>query len=96
MFVIGWFVSPLQAAIVTILQQSVPDGERGRVMAVLQAAMSGSSVLSMAFAGIAGDVVGVSNVFFIAGAIVGLGAIVSFVGYRAASPAPGTLVRRMA
>jgi sugar phosphate permease len=87
MFVIGWFVSPAQAAIVTILQQGVPDGERGRVMAVFQAAMSAASVLSMAFAGIAGDVVGVSNVFVIAGVIVGLGAIVSIVGYRGtASP----------
>ena len=33
-------------------------------------------------------IVGVSNVFFIAGGIVGLGAIVSFVGYRGTPPVP--------
>jgi MFS family permease len=82
MFAVGWFVAPLQAAVVTILQTSVADAERGRIMSVLQAAMSASSVLSMAFAGIAGDIVGVRNVFFLAGAVVGIGALVSVVGYR--------------
>jgi MFS family permease len=82
LFAVGWFVSPFQAAVVTILQTSVPDAERGRVMSVLQAATSGSSVLSMAFAGIAGDVVGVRNVFLGAGAIVAIGAVVAFIGYR--------------
>ena len=38
-------------------------------------------------------IVGVSNVFFIAGGIVGLGAIVSFVGYRGRSPVPATAPR---
>jgi MFS family permease len=82
MFAAGWFVAPAQAAIVTVLQQSVADAERGRIMSVLQAAMSASSVLSMAFAGIAGDVVGVRNVFLIAGAIVTIGSVVAFFGYR--------------
>jgi MFS family permease len=83
MFAVGWFVAPLQAAVVTILQTSVVDAERGRIMSVLQAAMSASSVLSMAFAGIAGELIGVRNVFFLAGAVVGVGALVSVVGYRA-------------
>uniref|UniRef100_UPI00129A2AAE MFS transporter n=1 Tax=Vibrio cholerae TaxID=666 RepID=UPI00129A2AAE len=85
MFVIGWFVSPLQAAVVTILQSRTPDAERGRVMAVLQAAMSGASVLSMGFAGIAGDAIGIREVFFVAGAITAAGAVVAFVGYRGSS-----------
>ena len=84
MFVIGWFVVPLQAAVVTILQQATPDGERGRVMAVLQAATSAASVLSMGFAGIAGDVIGVREVFTMAAAIAGLGFAVAVVGYRRA------------
>ena len=82
MFAVGWFVSPFQAAVVTILQTNTVDAERGRVMSVLQAAMSGSSVLSMAFAGIAGDVVGVRAVFLGAGVLVGVGAVVAFLGYR--------------
>lgn len=82
LFAVGWFVSPLQAAVVTILQTSVEDAERGRVMSVLQAAMSAASVLSMAFAGIAGDIVGVRNVFLGAAAIVAVGGVVAIVGYR--------------
>ena len=82
MFVIGWFVVPLQAAVITIFQQSTPDGERGRVMSVVQASMSAASVLSMGFAGIVGDAVGVREVLFGAGAITGIGCLVAFVGYR--------------
>jgi predicted MFS family arabinose efflux permease len=82
-FALGWFVTPVQAAVVTMLQQGVEDSARGRTMAVLQAAMSGSSVLSTAFAGIAGDAVGVRNVFFIAGAIVVAGGAFALLGYRA-------------
>jgi MFS transporter, DHA3 family, macrolide efflux protein len=86
MFLIGWFVSPLQAAVITMLQLNVEDAERGRVMSVLNAAMSGTTVLSMAFAGIAGDVVGVRTVFFLAGVIVALGAVISLIGFRGTHP----------
>jgi MFS transporter, DHA3 family, macrolide efflux protein len=88
MFLVGWFVSPLQASVVTLLQTSVVDAERGRIMSVLNAAMSGATVLSMAFAGIAGDVVGVRNVFFLAGAIVAVGAVISLIGFRGTEPRP--------
>lgn len=88
LFIAGGFISPFQAAVVTILQTSAVDAERGRVMSVFQAATSGASVLSMAFAGIAGDVVGVRNVFFGAAAILAVGAVVAAVGYR------GTETRR--
>ena len=86
MFLIGWFVSPLQAAVITMLQLNVEDAERGRIMSVLNASMSAASVLSMAFAGIAGEVVGVRNVFFLAGAICGIGAVISVVGFRGTNP----------
>ena len=55
-------------------------------MSVLNAAMSAATVLSMAFAGIAGDVVGVRNVFFLAGAIVAVGAVISLIGFRGTQP----------
>ena len=86
MFLIGWFVTPLQAAVITMLQLNVEDAERGRIMSVLNASMSAASVLSMAFAGIAGEVVGVRNVFFLAGAICGVGAVISVVGFRGTHP----------
>jgi len=90
MFLVGWFVSPLQASVVTLLQTSVVDAERGRIMSVLNAAMSGATVLSMAFAGIAGDLVGVRNVFFLAGAIVAVGAVISLIGFRGTARRPTT------
>jgi len=90
MFLVGWFVSPLQASVVTLLQTSVVDAERGRIMSVLNAAMSGATVLSMAFAGIAGDLVGVRNVFFLAGAIVAVGAVISLIGFRGTARRPAT------
>jgi len=90
MFLVGWFVSPLQASVVTLLQTNVVDAERGRIMSVLNAAMSGATVLSMAFAGIAGDLVGVRNVFFLAGAIVAVGAVISLIGFRGTARRPAT------
>jgi MFS family permease len=89
-FALGWFLSPVQAAVVTIIQQGTPDEELGRVMAVLQAAMSATSVLSMGFAGIAGDAIGIREVFFVAGAIVAGGFVLAVLGYRgrAAEPMP--------
>jgi MFS transporter, DHA3 family, macrolide efflux protein len=86
MFLLGWFVSPLQAAVVTMLQVNVEDAERGRIMSVLNAAMSAASVTSMAFAGIAGDIVGVRTVFFLASAIVAIGATIALVGFRGTQP----------
>lgn len=83
MFLLGWFVVPLQASIVTILQTTVPDGERGRVMSVLQAVMSAASVVSMAGAGIAGDTVGVREAFYAAGVLCGIGFLVALIGFRA-------------
>ena len=88
MFFVGWFVTPLQAAVVTMLQVNVEDAERGRIMSVLNAAMSGSTVLSMAFAGIAGEIVGVRNVFFLAGGICAVGAVISLVGFRGTQSRP--------
>jgi MFS transporter, DHA3 family, macrolide efflux protein len=86
MFLVGWFVSPLQAAVVTMLQVNVADAERGRVMSVLNAAISAATILSMAFAGIAGDIVGVRNVFLLAGGIVAVAAVISLVGFRGTVP----------
>lgn len=95
MFLIGWFVSPLQAAVITMLQLNVDDAERGRIMSVLNAAMSGTTVLSMAFAGIAGDVVGVRNVFFLAGTVVAVGAVISLIGFRGTHPRSTTDTGRL-
>ncbi len=85
LFLIGWFITPLQASIVTIMQTYVPDAARGRVMATLQASMSGASVASMALAGAFGDLLGIREVFFVSAVIVVGGGILSAALYRSAS-----------
>lgn len=92
LFAIGWFITPLQASVVTIMQTGVPDAARGRVMATLQASMSGASIGSMALAGVFGDLVGIREVFVASGAIVVVGGLLAAGLYRgadqAAAPAP--------
>lgn len=89
LFAIGWFITPLQASVVTIMQTNVPDAARGRVMATLQASMAGASVTSMALAGAFGDVLGIREVFFVGAAIVIGGGVLAGVLYRTA-PRPVT------
>lgn len=91
LFLVGWFVTPLQASVVTLMQTGVPDGARGRVMSTLQAAMSGASVASMALAGVFGDVLGIREVFLLGGAFVLIGGVLAALLYRgAALPTAGT------
>jgi MFS family permease len=86
LFGIGWFITPLQAAVVTIFQTGVEDSARGRVMSILQAAMSGASIASMALAGIFGELVGIRNVFFLAAAVCGVGGVAAWIRYRGLVP----------
>lgn len=97
LFLMGWLSTPAQAAIVTLMQTGVDDAKRGRVMATLQASMSGAGIASMLFAGVFGDVLGVRTVFLLAGAVVFGGGCLALVLYRgiavatlatAADPAP--------
>ena len=86
LFGVGWFITPLQASIVTIMQVHVPDAARGRVMSTVQASMSAASVASMALAGLFGDLIGIREVFFVAAAIVVGGGVLSAILYRGAEP----------
>jgi MFS family permease len=69
MFFVGWFITPFQAAVVTILQLRSEDSARGRVMSVLNASMSGTSVISIAAAGLVADRLGVPTAFVIGGSV---------------------------
>jgi MFS family permease len=82
LFALGWFITPLQASVVTIMQTGVSDAARGRVMATLQASMSGASVASMALAGAFGDLVGIREVFVASAVVVVGGGILSALLYR--------------
>jgi MFS family permease len=77
LFAVGWFVTPLQAAAITIVQTGTVDALRGRVMAAMSALMSTTTILSTAAAGIVADVVGIRTVFVAGGLIVGLGAVLA-------------------
>ena len=92
LFIVGWFVMPLQASIGTLVQSATDDSHRGRVAATLHAVMAAASVLSMGLAGVFGDIVGIRAVFVIAGVVVGLaavGALIVFRGATAEAAEPG-------
>jgi MFS family permease len=83
-FVLGWFLTPVQASLVTLIQTHVTDDVRGRASAALNTMMQASNVTSMALAGVMADWIGVRQVFFLCGSIVALSGIVSawvFRGY---------------
>ena len=87
LFVMGWFITPLQASFSTIVQTETPPEMLGRTGAALNAAFTGSSVAAMAIAGGAAAVIGVRNVFLAGGVIVAVAALVTTLMFRGASPA---------
>ncbi len=86
LFAVGWLVTPLQAAVTTIVQLETTPQLRGRVAALLSSTFSTASVVSMAVAGIFGDVIGVRGVFLASAVVVTLAAIASFVLFRGLRP----------
>jgi MFS family permease len=82
LFAVGWFVTPLEASIGTIIQTATRDRERGRVAATLHAVTSAASVLSMAMAGVFGDLLTIRTVFIMAGVVVGIAALAAWLMFR--------------
>lgn len=81
---VGLFVTPLQAMAQTLVQTSTDDASRGRVVSLLQAAMSTASVASMAIGGVAGQVLGIRPVFAAAGLVAVAAAGVAWLMFRGA------------
>jgi predicted MFS family arabinose efflux permease len=79
----------------TLVQTSTGDATRGRVVSLVQAAMSTASVTSMAIGGVLAEVIGVREVFLAASGFVLLAAGVSWVMFRGLSgrPAETPMVR---
>jgi MFS family permease len=88
LFAVGWFVTPTQAAISTIVQTEVPLEALGRVSSSLGTISTTAQVASMALSGIAAAALGLRSVFVIAGIIVLVAAAVSLVVQRSGSPSP--------
>jgi MFS family permease len=82
LFLVGLVVTPLQAALMTVVQTATEPQVRGRVAALLNSVMSGASIVSMAFAGVAGQFLGVRSVFLLSAIVIGLGAVAAVVLFR--------------
>lgn len=66
-FLVGWFITPIQASLVTLVQTEVADDVRGRSSAALNTMSQTANVTSMAVAGALADGIGVRQVFFLSG-----------------------------
>jgi MFS family permease len=92
-FLVGWFVTPLNVAVSTIIQTTAPDAVRGRVLGALDAAMSTATILSTAAAGVFGAALGIRMVVAIGGGLCAGAAIVAWLLFwmdrrSAEAPAP--------
>lgn len=66
---IGLAMTPVNAAVATLTQTAVSDALRGRIGAALQTMVGAANITSMALAGVLAGVVGVRNVFVLAGVL---------------------------
>jgi MFS transporter, DHA3 family, macrolide efflux protein len=82
LFIVGWAITPLQAAVTTVVQTSTSREMRGRVAGMLNSVTSGASILSMAFAGAFAQVIGVRAVFLLSGLVIAVGAVISVALFR--------------
>jgi MFS family permease len=69
LFAIGLSAAPINASIATLIQATVEDRMRGRIMAALGAMVQVTSIVSMLAAGLLAVQLGTRTVFFISGII---------------------------
>lgn len=96
MFAAGACVTPLQSAVTTILQTTVPPELRGRTQATFATLVSAANIASMSLAGILAAASGIGAVLVGGGAVVvsaGLLAYAAFRGTATTSPATVLEVR---
>ena len=77
-FLLGVALVPVQSALMTIMQVSVPDLMRGRVGSSMGAINTAGSLLSMMFATFFGEKIGLRNVYLVIGTFVFLAGILGF------------------
>jgi MFS family permease len=82
LFAIGWILSPIQAAIMTIVQTSVTDDMRGRAAAALGTVNSTATIASMGLSGVVAAMIGVRGSFVLAGGVIALSALVALLLFR--------------
>ncbi len=69
LFLVGWFITPIQASAQTILQQEIEPSQLGRAGAGFSTISTTANVASMALAGTLAAVLGVRGVFVAAGVV---------------------------
>ncbi len=69
---------PAQSALTTIMQLAVPDLKRGRVGSSMNAITTAGSLLSMAFASLFGEAMGLRNVYLLMGVFIFLSGVLGF------------------
>ncbi len=84
LFLIGAIVSPLQAAVTTIVQVSTDEDVRGRVAAALSSVTSSANILSMGLAGLVSAQLGVRGSFGLAGGAIAASSLVALVLFQLA------------
>lgn len=77
-FILGLALSPAQAVLSTVIQLAVPDDKMGRVNSAIGTASSLAMLISMAVAGVVGDVVSLRLIYVVSGTIIAVGGVVSF------------------
>ena len=82
LFLLGWFITPIQAAGMTMIQTAVPDDLRGRASAANNAIISVANLISMGAAGVLADAIGPRSVFVISGGFVVLAGVVAALIFR--------------
>jgi MFS family permease len=94
LFMIGWFVTPLQASAHTILQREVDPSMLGRAGAGFSTVATTANVASMALAGVAAAYLGVRGVFLASGVLAVCAGALAWVltGGHCAGPAPSPTV----
>jgi sugar phosphate permease len=90
LFMIGWFLAPVQASVTTLLQTEVADELRGRIGSMFSTVVTFTNVASMALAGAAAALLGIRGVFVLAGTVALLSAVLAAILLRSAPIVPAT------
>jgi MFS family permease len=92
LFAVGWFIMPVQATTMTLVQRGTDDTTRGRVAGALNAVIQTATIGSMAAAGILADSLGMRTVFALGALLTLLAAVVAAALFRGA-PAEAMAMR---
>jgi MFS family permease len=89
-FAAGWFLTPVQASVTTVLQTESPPQLRGRAQSSFATLVSAASLASMSLAGLVAGLAGIRPILVAAGVIVIVAGVASLAAFRSAVRLPRT------